>query len=257
MFSNYRYVFLFIAYFPFQLTHADLVRLSQQASDDRIEQLTQTLALGSYAEAEDINLDKTDSDDVTKNNPILINPQDYKDLGIKHSDKVYADSDIWYFPESKKYAEQKYFPNNIRLFKLLNEDVAELNDMDDKSRTDSDQWLVVCWKDRITDTKNCVLGKYEMIFMRSSKTGWMFSVSKEIKELDRSEYQYIRIDKSPAWKSKNFFKGQPTLNIIEQMKNGNTAYTRFNEWSKQYEEVIPLKGFSNAYNTLKIMYSKL
>lgn len=56
---------------------------------------------------------------------------------------------------------------------------------------------------------------------------------------------------------KNFFKGQPTLNIIEQMKNGNTAYTRFNEWSKQYEEVIPLKGFSNAYNTLKIMYSKL
>lgn len=109
------------------------------------------------------------------------------------------------FQNLKKYAEQKYFPNNIRLFKLLNEDVAELNDMDDKSRTDSDQWLVVCWKDRITDEKNCVLGKYEMIFMRSSKTGWMFSVSKEIKELDRSEYQYIRIDKSPAWKSKKFF----------------------------------------------------
>ena len=49
MFSNYRYVFLFIVYFSFQLTHADLVGLSQQASDDRIEQLTQTLALGSYA----------------------------------------------------------------------------------------------------------------------------------------------------------------------------------------------------------------
>lgn len=94
MFSNYRYVFLFIAYFSFQLTHADLVRLSQQASDDRIEHLTQALAFDSYEEAEDINLDTTDSDDVTKNNPILINPQDYKDLGIKHSDKVYADSEV-------------------------------------------------------------------------------------------------------------------------------------------------------------------
>ena len=53
-----------------------------------------------------------------------------------------------------------------------------------------------------------------------------------------------------------FFKGQPTLNIIKQMKKGETAYTRFNEWSDQYEEVIPLKGFSIAYNTLNIMYSR-
>ena len=258
MFSLYRYVFLLIAYFSFQLTHADLVQLNSQtqASDERIEQLTQTLTLGTSAEPDDIILDKSHSAETAKKKPILINPQDYKDLGIKYRDKVYTDSDIWYLPESNEYAEQKYFPNNIRFFKFLNQDFALLDDANDESASNNDHWYINCSKDRITDEKACILGKYEMVFIRSSKTSWIFSVSKETNKLNPRAYQYIRIDKSPALKSKNFFKGQPTLNIIEQMKKGETAYTRFNEWSDQYEEVIPLKGFSIAYNTLNIMYSR-
>lgn len=258
MVSAYRCLFLFIVAFSFQLSNADLVELSGEHETDRIAQLTRTLSEGSYGESDiDIKLDEVDSVEATKKNPILINPQDYKDLGIKSRDKIFADSDIWYLPKSKEYAEQKYFPNNIRFFKFLNKNHAVLDDTDDESATDNDYWYVSCSRDRITDEKNCILGKYEMAFIRSSKTGWIFSVSKETKKLNLAAYQYIRIDKSPALKSKTFFKGQPTLNIIEQMKKGRTVYTRFYEWSDEYEEIIPLKGFSIAYNTLNIMYSKL
>lgn len=250
----YQFLLLFIVILSYQLAKADLVQLNHESSKDRISQLTETLAQGSLVEEDDI--DKADSTEATKNKPILINPQDYKDLGINNRDKIYIDSDIWYLPASNEYAEQKYFPNNIRFFKLLNQDIALLDDANDESASDNDHWYINCSKDRITDEKVCILGKYEMAFIRSSKSGWIFSVSKESRKLDLRAYQYIRIDKLPAQKSKTFFKGQPTLNIIEQMKKGHTAYTRFYEWSDDYEEIIPLKGFSIAYNTLNIMYSK-
>ena len=64
---------------------------------------------------------------------------------------------------------------------LFGSDVALFADMDDESATDDDYWTVNCSKDRITDEKICLMGKYEMMFIRSSKTGWMFSVSKELK----------------------------------------------------------------------------
>ncbi|MHA3891889.1 hypothetical protein [Acinetobacter sp. GXMZU3951] len=250
----YQFLLLFIVTLSYQLAKADLVELSHESSTDRISQLTETLAQGSFVEAADIDI--TDSTEASKKKPILINPQDYKDLGINNLDKIYIDSDIWYLPESNEYVEQKYFPNNIRFFKFLNQKFALLEDANDESASDNDHWYINCTKDRITDEKVCILGKYEMAFIRSSKTGWIFSVSKETKKLDLRAYQYIRIDKLPALKSKTFFKGQPTLNIIEQMKKGHTAYTRFYEWSDDYEEIIPLKGFSIAYNTLNIMYSK-
>jgi hypothetical protein len=253
--GKYWFLLLFIVTLSSQLAKADLVELNHASATDRINQLTETLALGSYVEADDI--DKTDSTEATKSKPILINPQDYKDLGINNRDKIYIDSDIWYLPASKEYAEQKYFPNNIRFFKLLNQDIALLDDANDESASNNDHWYVSCSKDHITDEKVCVLGKYEMAFIRSSKMGWLFSVSKETDKLNLRAYQYIRIDKSPALKSKMIFKGQSTSNIIEQMKKGHTAYTRFYEWSNdEYEEIIPLKGFSIAYNTLNIMYSK-
>ena len=256
-----RCLILSIASFSFQLTNADLVELnpsSNNVSADRIEQLTRAMAEGSYSNAEEKG--EATAEEAVKaaeKAPRFIDPKEYKALGIRSSYKTYDDSEIWYLPESKEYAEQKYFPNNVKFFKLLASDVALFADMDDESATDDDYWAVNCSKDRITDEKICLMGKYEIMFIRSSKTGWMFSVSKEVKQLNSMQYQYIRIDKSPALKSRNFFKGQQTLNIIEQMKKGNTAYTRFYEWSGQYEETIPLKGFSVAYNTLNIMYSKL
>lgn len=270
-----RCLILSIASFSFQLTNADLVILNQNQATDKIEQLTRTMAEGSYGDsysmsqeakaaaeeavkaAEEAEKAADEAVKAAENVPILISPKEYKTLGIKNSYKTFVDSDIWYLPESKEYAEQKYFPNKIKFFKLLASDVALFADMDDESATDDDYWTVSCSRDHITDEKICLMSKYEIVFIRSSKTGWMFSVSKETKKLNPMQYQYIRIDKSPALKSRNFFKGQPTLNIIEQMKKGNTAYTRFYEWSEDYEETIPLRGFSTAYNTLNTMYSKL
>lgn len=252
---------LSIAYFSFQLTNADLVELDtnpNSVSADRIDQLTRTLAEGSFGNVEEkVVVTAKEAEEAAEKVPMFIDPKEYKALGIKSSYKIYGDSEIWYLPESQEYAEQKYFSNNVKFFKLLGSDVALFADMDDESATDDDYWTVNCSKDRITDEKICLMGKYEMMFIQSSKTGWMFSVSKELKQLNPTQYQYIRIDKAPALRSRNFFKGQQTLNIIEQMKKGNTAYTRFYEWSGQYEETIPLKGFSIAYNTLNIMYSKL
>lgn len=253
-----RCLILSIACFSSPLVaYADLVQVSQNRLSDRIEQLTQELAVGSYGNAEQ-KAEATAEEAVAaaEKAPIFIDPKEYKALGIKSSYKTYADSDIWYLPETEKYIEQKFFPNNVRFFKLVISDTAVLTDMDDESATDDDDWYVHCSKDRITDEKICLMGKYEIMFIRSSKTGWMFSVSKETNKLNPMQYQYIRIDKLPALKSRTFFKGQAP-NIIEQMKKGTTAYTRFYEWSGDYEETIPLKGFSIAYNTLNIMYSKL
>lgn len=41
------------------------------------------------------------------------------------------------------------------------------------------------------------------------------------------------------------------------MKNGQTLYTRFYEWSDFYEETISLYGFSAAYETMNLIYSQL
>lgn len=245
-------LFIFMFSLPFKTVQADVIELEENSTTDRIEQLSRTLSHGAYSNSDNVLNKENDTDNV----PIYVEPKDYKDLGIKSSHKTYVDSDIWYLPKSQEYAEQKYFPNNIKFFKALTSNTALFVDMSDETATDDDYWAVSCSKDHITDEKVCLMGKYEMMFIRSSKTGWMFSVSKEEKQLNPMQYQYVRVDRSPALKSRTFFKGQ-TLNIIDQMKKGTTAYTRFYEWSGEYEETIPLKGFSIAFNTLNIMYSKL
>ena len=111
-----RCLILSIASFSFQLTNADLVELnpsSNNASVDRIEQLTRAMAEGSYSNAEQKS--EATAEEAVKaaeKAPRFIDPKEYKALGIKSSYKTYDDSEIWYLPESKEYAEQKYFPNN-------------------------------------------------------------------------------------------------------------------------------------------------
>ncbi|NNH76527.1 hypothetical protein HLH17_02275 [Acinetobacter sp. ANC 5380] len=244
------------------LAYAELVQLDVNSRlADRIEILSSQLSQGDYSNSDEDDLDdesaamEAEAVVAAELDPILIQPKDYKRLGIKNSSKIYSDSEIWYLPKRKEYIEEKIFSNNTKFFRVFGVNGALIFDINDGD-PDDESWAVSCSRDHITDEKSCVLSKYEMIFIRSSKSGWMFSVSTETEKLNPYQYQYLRIDKSSPLKTRTYFKGQQVLNIIEQMKKGNTAYTRFYEWSKEYEETIPLKGFTVAYNALNIMYSK-
>ena len=83
------------------------------------------------------------------------------------------------------------------------------------------------------------------------------TVSKEIERLNTYHYHYLRVDKNTPFKTKLIFNGSSVNPIINQMKNGQTLYTRFYEWSDFYEETISLYGFSAAYETMNLIYSQL
>lgn len=88
---------------------------------------------------------------------------------------------------------------------------------------------------------------------RSSKTGWALTVSKEIERLNTYHSHYLRVDKNTPFKTKLIFNGSSVNPIINQMKNGQTLYTRFYEWSDFYEETISLYGFSAAYEAMNLI----
>jgi len=89
--------------------------------------------------------------------------------------------------------------------------------------------------------------------MRSSKTGWALTVSKEIERLNTYQSHYLRVDKNTLFKTKLIFNGSSVNPIINQMRNGQTLYTRFYEWRDFYEETISLYGFSAAYETMNLI----
>ena len=102
------------------------------------------------------------------------------------------------------------------------------------------------------------MGKFVLGIIKSSKSGTMLTVSSDIKRLNLYKFSYIRIDKNQHHKTKGIFLQNSAAKIINQMRVGETAYTRFNEWDgEEYEEVISLWGFSVAYDLMGKMYNRL
>ncbi|NWK73771.1 hypothetical protein HYG93_05595 [Acinetobacter sp. SwsAc6] len=239
------------------------VSAQSTSSEDHLEQLTQTLVNGAYS-SEDIQKTElsvsTPANDVdldvraTDNRMQAVLPEDYKKLKIS---PLYTDSSVYYDRESGDYFETRLFANNIRMYLNIFEKSALVADIDDKE-SHKNSWKVSCSKDRITDAKTCFLNKYELGVMKSQKYGTMLAVSKELKSLNNYIYNYIRIDKNSAHKTKGYFHSTSAAKIINEMRAGSTAYTRFQEWDgEEYEEVLSLWGFSAAYEVMNKMYERL
>lgn len=247
--------FFLLAGMSLSATFADLVETNSSTSaTDIIEELTKTIEKGSYTQS--TRLDEKLQTSEQENKLIFIPKTEYSRIGVNSTNKIYTDSEIWYVPDQKEFVEIKDFPKNIRMIRSLVSNVASVIDVNEENTTE-EMWYVSCSVDHITEEKTCGLGKYELVFLRSSKHGLQFSVSKEVEKLNTYKYHYLRVDKNQVFKTKTLFSGKNLQNIISQMKNGRMVYTRFYEWSDSYEENVPLNGFATAYEIMNKMYAKL
>ena len=216
------------------LTHqsyADMVQLDTTQSGDSLNRLVHALATS----------DKT----VQKEEPVpaqKVFPEDYQRLSIQ---PLYKDSEVSYHSNDRSYKEIKYFSNNIMMLHNLNDKYVFVVDLENEDPVQNG-WAIACEKDHITDEKNCVISKFDLMI-----------VTKELSKLNYYKYHYIRIDKNQPFKTKDMFWGQSALNIIQQMQRGSVAYTRFYDWSDSYEETLSLYGLSAAYQIMNIMYARL
>lgn len=214
-------------------SHADLVDISDQE----------------YGHSEDVEEYGEDEPSST----YVIPREDYAELNIK---PLYGDSLIKYNPEDDILMEVRKFSNNIVMYYFPSDNRAMIVDLDGDSIKNG--WNVRCNKDRITDEKDCFINKFAFSIWKSSKRGLSVVASSDVERLNYNKYSYIRVDEKPANKVKGYFEGQAALNIINQMKSGQMAYTRFSEWDgEQYDEALSLWGFSAAYDVMNRIYSRL
>ncbi|MQW93379.1 hypothetical protein GFH30_04965 [Acinetobacter wanghuae] len=253
---------ILIGWLLFPLAHADIIELEQSdRSLDRIDQLTMKLATGSYGNESEgsenyrENLDPISNKDSQQNQePFpLVFQEHYRKLGIT---TLYPDSQVKYSTEGRTYFEIKKFKNNVLMVRDIESDIVTFSDLDvDDSASKS--WNISCSVDQITDEKICMIYKFGVRIMKSSKLGVLISVTGDTEKLNTRQYQYLRVDKNPAFKTHSLFTGNDAIKIISQMKNGSMAYTRFYEWSDSYEESLSLYGFSAAYQTMNLMFQRL
>lgn len=243
--------FFLLAGMSLSATFADLVEINSSYDTDPIDELTRTIADGSYSDPENIDYLKVRKD--INESPQTVLVEDYQRLKIK---TLYKDSTVLFYPNAKQYYELKNFPNNIRMIKPIHENFAIFMDLDAEDAFEN-SWKVNCSIDNITDEKICGVLKFEFILMHSSKTGWSLTVSKKIRDLNPYVFHYLRVDKNVPFKTKLIFSGVTVNKIVNQMRTGKTLYTRFYEGRESYEETLSLYGFVAAYETMNLMYSQL
>lgn len=219
------------------LTHADLVEANAQTMDwsdgvQDVEEYGESVPYQTY----------------------VIPADEYAEFNIR---PLYKDSVIKYNSEDDVLMEVKEFLNNVVMYYFPKTNTASIVDRDNEDPI-KNGWNVRCSKDRITDQRDCFITKFAVGVWKSSKYGLTLTVSSDVKKLSFNKYSYIRIDEKPAYKVKGYFDGQAALNVVNQMKNGQTAYTRFSEWDgEQYDETLSLWGFSAAYDVMNRVYSRL
>lgn len=242
------------------VTFADLIEQRPTASTDRLEELTRAV-LGSYEAPKLAANIRNNQEMEDKENLVASEDEDVKFIPVSNDflkanriKKIYPDSIVYFAKEEQDYWERKRFSHNILMIRNINFNQAYF--IYDGEELD-DSWVVKCSKDHITDEKKCLLNKFNFAILKSSKHGLNVSASYEVNLLNYRANHYIRIDQNKAWKTNYTFDGSSALNIINQMQKGQYAYTRFVEWSNQYEETLPLVGFTAAYQTMLKMYAAL
>lgn len=257
--------------------YADLGQLSPNNLDstDRLQQLSRTLSQGTYTHPDDLDIPansqvkvslrssgpvdlNNDSlrlkySDTSADQDALINPSEFRKLGLT---PLYSSSDIYYDPKDEYYYEHRYFQNNIVMIRHFDEDLAYFYDLDN---IENQAWIAQCDIDRITDKKTCIVYKSNFILVKSSTHGVLISAYNNVSRLRSNHYQYVRIDKNPAFKTTSIFSGNTASNIINQMKAGFLMHTRHTTISSSgaVDNTLSLYGFSAAYESMNIMYARL
>lgn len=217
-----------------------------QKQIDDISQQAQIRQNKLEALSEQTNVSRTKEVDLIK-----VLPEDYAKLKLK---PYYQDSIIFYSQKNDTYFEANEV-DGITAFISHDDSVATFGYVENGDISKS--WKVACGKDKITDEKTCRLGLFNFA-MIYSKGKFTASTSYEVKKLDFRQKQYIRIDNNKAFSTSTLFTGSQLNSLIQQMKHGKLAYTRFYEWDgEMYEETLSLYGFSEAYNYMLYAYKNL
>lgn len=228
---------VFLSFIPI-VAFADLVELD---SSDPLELLVN----------ESLTFDQEQSD-----NPYsIVSAKDYKQLNIQ---PLYTDSIVKLHKDSS-LVEEKLFPNDIYMSHFIGLNFVVFRDLSSYEPTES-KWTVTCSVDKITDAKQCVLSNSLNIFYFKLSDEPSFLGLGEGREVDFSRPSYLRIDKNKPFKVNKLVFKRPILdNILKEMTLGKTIYLRYHKKYKEssYDAEVSLKGFSNAYNTLNILYLKV
>ncbi|TCM67708.1 hypothetical protein EC844_1072 [Acinetobacter calcoaceticus] len=244
-------------------SYADLVQLDSpnRDSDERLAQLTKTLSQSTYTPPSGNNTysvrvraaSTQSSNNNDKLDDIKIHPNDYNRYGLK---PLYSSSTIYYDPNQKEYYERHKFNNNIVMIRYTDQNHATFYDLDAKNMRES-AWRLNCDIDHTTDEIICAIEKSKLMLIKGSDLGFLLTVSQDFDNLKDNEYQFLKIDENPVAQTKLIFSGNTALKIVNQMKVGTYAYTRFTEYAGTYEETLSLYGFSAAYDTMNLMYAGL
>lgn len=118
------------------------------------------------------------------------------------------------------------------------------------------KWKSNCSKDRFNSTKSCSLTKPYSDVMVTIING-RYGVYVGRKHYPRTQ-SAIKIDENtPAYGYEG--TSDTPQKIIEQMKDGKVAYTRYKEWPYEYnkDSEVDLTGFNEAFNQMLEEYKKL
>lgn len=118
------------------------------------------------------------------------------------------------------------------------------------------KWKNSCSKDRFNNTKSCSLTNSYSDVMVTIISG-RYGVYVGRKHYPRTQ-SAIKIDENAPIYGYEGISNTPQK-IIEQMKNGKTAYTRYKEWPYEYNKdgEVDLTGFKEAFNQMLEEYKKL
>lgn len=118
------------------------------------------------------------------------------------------------------------------------------------------KWKSNCSKDRFNNTKSCSLTKSYSDVMVTIING-RYDVYVGRKHYPRTQ-SAIKIDERTPTYGYEGISNTPQK-IIEQMKNGKVAYTRYKEWPYEYnkDSEVDLTGFKEAFNQMLEEYKKL
>ena len=224
-------IFSFTTYFLAFPVNADLVELnSNDVSTDRIEQLTRTLAQGSYAESNDIDLPSEPKSEITSKT----NYSSQRQI-IMASDGSFTDE-----PNLSETVEKKtYYPNTRNLHTY---------------RWEPKTWVVNCEKKKFDHMKICDMHEGDLwVFLINGR----YSVSIGSNHYPRSKGG-LRIDNSSAIYGYEGDLPKP-LSIIERLKKGKIAYTRYQEWPYEYNKdgEVSLEDFTKKFNEMLKQYKNL
>ncbi|MFW1850310.1 hypothetical protein ACG9XR_07005 [Acinetobacter guillouiae] len=150
----------------------------------------------------------------------------------------------------------------------LSYDYSKLNFNDFKEKIDSQKirdkevekilnpdWVYSCKKDRFTNDKSCYLFKKDLSLIYLNG---VFGVVVGGNHFPSSTGS-LKIDKNATLNAKEgkFFSN--TLSIINQLKNGKVAYTRYKKWPYEYnvDNEVELEGFKKSFDEMIAAYKKL